>query len=74
VLLGDERPRRLPYLKCVFAAPSSYSVRPKDLPLRYHSSRAGTLRCVPKCRDTLCRETGSHYGRPEMLPLNPVKT
>ena len=31
------------------------------------------LRCVPKCRDTLCRETGSHYGRPEMLLLNPVE-
>jgi hypothetical protein len=31
------------------------------------------LRCVPKCRDTLCPETGSRYGRPEMLLLDPVK-
>jgi hypothetical protein len=43
VLLGDERPRRLPYLRCVFAAPSSHPVHPKDLLLRYYSPQAGAL-------------------------------
>lgn len=43
-------------------------------PHTHRYTRFTHVRCVPKCRDTLCRETGSHDGRPEMLPLNPVKT
>jgi hypothetical protein len=43
VLLGDERPRRLICLKCVYVALSSCSVRPKDLLLRYHSSQPSAL-------------------------------
>jgi hypothetical protein len=43
-----------------------------QLALGYCAHRQ-VLRCVPKCRDTLCPETGSRYGRPEMLLLDPAK-